>query len=351
MRWRTNQRYDDPFTTVPRPSLRRPLAATTATIFGLSLATLIPAERAVAAPAVPSFCAGTAPIVASAIGPSVDIRTCAIQGRLVVLPVAGGSDSIGVHVPAVGQGVGNAALAVDGEYELTVTNTGDAVTIEYSTPDTATTTGPVAAGNGTVVPDADPACNETAFNLEGHKWTSTVRWFYNESSVSRAGLNLSATIADIRGGNFNMTTGQNNCGFATGAFSASGAFQGNTSLFANIDSSGNCTSRFPDGQNTVSWGPFTPASLLALTCFEFSGGTMTEGDTYIGSNKGVVDSFPASCSNKYDLQSISTHEWGHVYGLAHETSGVDEVMYPTKFACELRRHLGRGDYNAMNTYY
>ena len=238
MRWRTNQRHDDPFTTVPRPSLRRPLAATTATILGLSLATLIPAERAVGAPAVPSFCAGTAPIVASAIGPSVDIRTCAIQGRLVVLPVAGGSDSIGVHVPAAGQGVGNAALAVDGEYELTVTNTGDAVTIEYSTPDTATATGPVASGNGTVVPDADPACNETAFNLEGHKWTSTVRWFYNESSVSRAGLNLSATIADIRGGNFNMTTGQNNCGFATGAFSASGAFQGDTSLFANIDSSG-----------------------------------------------------------------------------------------------------------------
>ena len=351
MRRRTNQRRDDPIITAPHPSLRRPVAAATATILGLSLATLVPAERAVGAPEIPTFCAGTAPIVASAIGSSVDVRTCAIQGRLVVLPLGNGPDSIGLHVPAAGRGVTNVALAVDGEYELTVTNTGDAVTVETSTPKTSTATGPAASGDNTVVPNVDSACGETAFNLEGHRWTSTVRWFYNESTVSRVGLNLSATIADIRAGNFNMTTGQNNCGFATGAFSSSGSFQGDTSLFANIDSGGNCTSRFPDGQNTVSWGPTTSGTLLAETCFEFSGGTMTEGDIYIASNKGIVDSFPASCSNKYDLQSVATHEWGHVYGLAHETGGVDEVMYPTSFACALRRHLGRGDYNAMNQYY
>jgi matrixin len=48
---------------------------------------------------------------------------------------------------------------------------------------------------------------------------------------------------------------------------------------------------------------------------------------------------------------ISTHEWGHAFGLAHETSGADQVMYPYKNPCELRRHLGKGDYAGMNAMY
>ena len=88
------------------------------------------------------------------------------------------------------------------------------------------------------VPAGDPACSEGAYNLEGDFWVEPVRWFYNESSVSRSGLSVSATLADVRGGNFNMTQGINNCGFAQSVWGVSGAFQGNTSLFANIDSAG-----------------------------------------------------------------------------------------------------------------
>jgi hypothetical protein len=156
-----------------------------------------------------------------------------------------------------------------------------------------------------------------------------------------------------------MTTGQNNCGFLTNAFPVHGGFEGNTSLYANIDSNGDRTSKFPDGQNTVSFGPFDAAQpakgtdAITLTTWNTNSQAMIESDMYIGSNRGIVDTLPANCSGKLDLQTIVTHEWGHSYGLAHETSGPDEVMFPNKPYCQpgLRRHLGEGDYDGMAALY
>ncbi len=152
-----------------------------------------------------------------------------------------------------------------------------------------------------------------------------------------------------------MTNGINNCGFTEYDFAIHGSYQGTTSRYANINSAAQCTSNFPDGQNTVSWGPFNNTSTLALTCIEngsFNGmETITEADIYIGSNVHMVDSLPSNCTDQEDLQTIVTHEWGHAFGLAHETSGPDEVMYPTKPACALRRHLGDGDWVGMASLY
>lgn len=142
-------------------------------------------------------------------------------------------------------------------------------------------------------------------------------------------------------------------------FPVHGGFEGNTSAYANINSSAQCTSKFPDGQNTVSWGPFdsSAAGTEAVTCVTWNSGSlaMIEADIYLGSNVGMVDSLPSNCSSAgdsdLDLQTIVTHEWGHAYGLAHETSGPDEVMYPYKSYCQLRRHLGEGDYNGMSSLY
>jgi hypothetical protein len=172
----------------------------------------------------------------------------------------------------------------------------------------------------------DAACGEGAFVTEGPFWANTGKandsWWYNESTASRAGLTVAATEADVRQANTNLTTGINNCGFAQNAFNVKGTFQGNTSKFANINPAAQCTGNFPDGQNTVSWGTFDtnhPKS-LAFTCYHWhtdANGTpvMDEADTYLGSNRSIVDSYPSPCSNLFDLQSVMTHEWGHAYGL------------------------------------
>jgi hypothetical protein len=132
-----------------------------------------------------------------------------------------------------------------------------------------------------------------------------------------------------------------------------GAYQGTTSRFANINSGGHCTTNFPDGQNTVSWGPFSGNPDVALTCIEQSGVTMTESDTYLGSNVNMVDNLPANCNGLVDLQTTMTHEWGHAYGLGDLTNNTyrDEVMFEVKPTCDLRRHLGLGDYNGMGLLY
>jgi hypothetical protein len=267
---------------------------------------------------------------------------------------------VGVHVPPAGRAVGNFALTKNGEFELEAINNKGVLTVRERTPQNAV------GANGAATPAAtDPACSQGAYHTEGGYWQSsavpTLLWYYNESTASRAGLPASGTLTNIKDGNHNMVTGQNNCGYVTGVFPVRGAFEGNTSKYANINSSGSCTSNFPDGQNTVSFGPFNAAALgtglEALTCFTYNSSSlaMIETDIYLGSNVGMVDSLPSNCSSKHDkdldLQTIVTHEMGHAYGLAHETSGPAEVMYPYKAYCQQRRHLGEGDYNGMASLY
>lgn len=78
---------------------------------------------------------------------------------------------------------------------------------------------------------------------------------------------------------------------------------------------------------------------------------MREADTAIATGMHIVDNLPAGCTNNWDLQTVMTHEWGHAFGLAHETAGFDEVMYPSEQACRLRRHLGNGDYHGLASLY
>lgn len=316
----------------------------------LSAATLTAAAISVAVPAIPAsaqtqpaFCGSTGSIPAAQITAPVNLAHCNIVGR----EVTGTRLGLGVPVPAAGHSITSNALTRHGEYMITATNTRGILTVRISQP------GPEPRARI----NADPACSENGFNSEGASWGrgATVKWFYNSSTASRAGLSASTTLSDIRAANTDMTTGVNNCGFKTNTFDVHGSYQGNTSRFANINSLGQCTSKFPDGQNTVSWGPFTGSALsngtLAVTCFEHSGTTMTEADIYIGSNVHMVDSLPSHCTDQFDLQTVVVHEWGHFFGLAHETSGVDEIMYPFKSPCELRRHLGKGDYNGMSLAY
>jgi hypothetical protein len=312
-----------------------------------------------ASAATPTFCAATGPIPATTISSPLDLSKCPIQGRQLVLPV-GNASTAGIPVPPPGQSITNDTLTKSGEYQLTAANFNGHLTVnESSVVGSATKSANASAA-------ADPACSETAYNYERYGTTGppynwgaqTLDWYYNESTASRAGLTVAATESDIRGANTNMTTGVNDCGYATGQFRSHGAFQGNTSKYANIDSSGNCTSNFPDLQNTVSWGPFSGTALsngtLAVTCVDayVTTGKMIEADIYIGSNVGIVDTLPSGCFASYDLQGTVTHEWGHAFGMAHESSGPAETMYPYEPSCSTSwRTLGNGDWHGMDNLY
>jgi len=319
-------------------------------------ALLLLALQAIAVPASANAraqlqCSSHGPIPVNTLPSKISLRECPIQDRLLVVMRPDGRTGVGIHIPRAGMGIGGAALTTNGEYVLTATNAHGTLSIHWSAPPAH----PQRASR-------DPACKENAFNYEGPLWANTGIptdvWFYNESTASRAGLGVSATTSDIKQAATNMTHGINNCGFAEGGFNVQNVFKGNTGKFANVTSAAKCSSNFPDGQNTVSFGPFDSShpNTLAVTCIAFktdSNGTeaMVEADTYIGSNRHMVDKFPSRCTNSFDLQSTMTHEFGHAFGMDHETSGTHEVMYPFESPCALRRHLGGGDWSGMAGLY
>jgi hypothetical protein len=301
--------------------------------------------------AVPQACRSAGPISVSQLGHGVSLSTCPIRGRLLVLRLANGQAGPGLYVPRSGLTITNDTLTTSGDYVLSAANTKGWLTVNWSAPQ-----------HSHLFALMSQACKESRYNLEGPTWETfggipTDAWYYKRSSVP-SGQTVVATEAKIRQASKNMTDGLNNCGYATGQFNIKANFKGNTSKSANIDANGNCASSFPDGQNTVSWTAFSKkiANTLAVTCYAsstFPNGTknMTEADTAIGSNRSIVANLPKNCGTKYDLETVMTHEWRHVFGLAHETRGPAEVMYPTINPCEIRHRLANGDWNGMLNMY
>lgn len=323
----------------------------------LAFGGLVPvAESAAAAgpapSARPSFCGTSGAIAAADLSAPVDLSSCPIQGREIVDSI-NGRVAASVHVPPPGQQEGNAA----------VTPTGGSILVATTDPTGQLTVTQSDATASTSASSAlDSACSEGAYNLESNSagshpfWAVTNDWRYNSSTE---GPGITYALDNIRAGVNNMTNGINNCGYTENAWSASAAYQGDvTGVYANIDSAGNCTSSFPDGHNTVSWENFTDSTKLGETCwhayYQAPGARyeMNETDIAFAKYAGIVSSFPSNCNNSYwDLQTVATHEWGHAFGLAHESSDGDEVMYPYITPCQNRRHLGKGDYNAMASLY
>lgn len=279
---------------------------------------------------------------------------CDLSGTLVTIP--GGS---GAAVPVRGKTTILSTLTSSGENELTVANTlaGASVSAALSSVQSSTISIPP-------MPNLALACNEPEFANEMNRyhvnlvWGQTVYWYMNLSSIALAPyLYPPNALAAVRNGIYNMGNDYNDCGYTDSFPGATGQYQGDTSRYANANSRDQCTSMFPDGQNTVSFGPIDPdySFALAYTCVTADNsplGLIEETDTYIGSNRDIYANFPTPCSGDYDLTSIATHEWGHGFGLDHPDNGRHLTMYYTSFPCQtFARTLGQGDMLGMSGLY
>ena len=289
-----------------------------------------------------SFCGTTTGIPAADLAGGVAETPCSLVGVPVVSPAG-----MQVYVPTAGT-VTNETLLTTGEDLLSVTNTGNEVSATVADDENL----PGAGQTEPTGPDGRPlACSEPAYNISSPDAVSP-RWYYNSSTQSRSGLSGPNPLTQIRDAITNQNTGYNDCGY-TSQPDISSQYEGDTSKYANINANADCTSSFPDGQDTVSWGPFNNPNILATTCTATEGtGYIQESDIYIGSNVDIVGTLPANCTSNYDLQSVMTHEWGHAYGMEHETSGAYETMYPNSYLCAtFARTLGEGDFNGMIKLY
>jgi hypothetical protein len=67
-----------------------------------------------------------------------------------------------------------------------------------------------------------------------------------------------------------------------------------------------------------------------------------------------VANIGSACSNKFAVEAVSTHEFGHIFGMAHVSEATDGnlTMSPTIYACQKSETtLGRGDIDGLETKY
>lgn len=105
-----------------------------------------------------------------------------------------------------------------------------------------------------------------------------------------------------------------------------------------------------DGNNVIFWAdtPNPADTYLARTSVWFtSNGASVEMDVQFN-NDYLWATVPTP--GRYDIQSVTTHEAGHVIGLSH-VGAISEVMYPSQGSNSTKRNLGSGDISGVESLY
>jgi hypothetical protein len=176
-------------------------------------------------------------------------------------------------------------------------------------------------------------------------------WYYNRGAAPTTDLDGYAAAIDAAGNTWNNVS--NPCGVPDYSSKYQVHFMDDSSLWPGVTSLG-CGSS--DGYNVVGWGNLTSSIsgriVLGRACkWEGAGGYLGEADIKLNWNQPWTTSLDG-CSNRWHLQSVATHEFGHVFGLGHvsESSNPDLTMSPNiNGRCQkTESDLGRGDANGFN---
>jgi hypothetical protein len=195
----------------------------------------------------------------------------------------------------------------------------------------------------------DP-CSDGAYKLAGIKWQSTYSWWYQSGSTPSA-FTASAGSGAFQRAVSHITNAYNNCGLADNV-SATQSFMGSTSTAPNVGSTASCLTH--DGKSVVGFGTL-PSNYLGMTCWWTMNGAPVEADMKL--NKAYYHwyvSRPSDCSNKWSVEAAATHEFGHVFGLAHvsETYHPNLTMSPVIRSCQASEiTLGLGDVRGLEALY
>ncbi|MCH9688897.1 MAG: matrixin family metalloprotease [Deltaproteobacteria bacterium] len=188
------------------------------------------------------------------------------------------------------------------------------------------------------------------------KWKSRLNWRYRHANSP---VGKTAAINAFKNGAVAVPKSRNSCNMAD-QVSATQSYKGETNVVPSVGvSSGTIfckAAQSQDGINVIGWGPL-PGSTLAVTCTRAIGdgavARITDMDMrydkavkwYTGNNP------PASCTDRFSLRGVATHEFGHAYGLGH-TSQCNLVMAPATGDCtSVNRVFGRGDVKGLRSLY
>ncbi len=206
-----------------------------------------------------------------------------------------------------------------------------------------------AASRSAAAAKARPACSDSAFNLYGGRWHSTLRWSFRASSTP--GYLSQGAVANVLKKAFsNITSANNDCGRPDNV-SATSAYDGTTSRRPSVGSMGRCSRS--DGVNVIGFGSL-PYGVLAVTCTRFQNNRIIETDVRINTRFHWALS-KASCSGDELLEPTMTHELGHSYGLDHvgeRRHGRLTMSSASDGSCnDAESTLGLGDMLALEQLY
>jgi len=252
---------------------------------------------------------------------------------------------ISVVVPERGESVTITVEAEDGTARaLTIRHPLDgAIEVISPAPDPVV----IAAG-------ATAVCQDGAYKLAGHKWTSTYKWRFQASSTPDANSTANVETA-LKNAAYAITSSRNDCGLAD-QVSATQQYLGRTTIGPNVTATSTtmtCGNR--DGTNAVGFGRL-PTNYLGVACSWFDGaGTALEGDVRLDRARAwYALAVPEGCTGKVGIQPVATHEFGHVFGLGHvsEASHPNMTMSTANASCTNSAYsLGLGDVRGLRQLY
>jgi matrixin len=255
-----------------------------------------------------------------------------------------------------------------GDFALEVPPAGETVTIAIDTDDGGVLTLSLAtspdgvvsvvappAEEPTVIAGATAPCQDGAFHLAGHKWKTNYAWHFDAGSTPNANNKDKVEAGLLTAANA-ITHSRNDCGLAD-QISATHSYAGRTTRGPNIrtTSSGTVVCGSRDNQNTVGFGAL-PSNFLGVACWWTDGtNAAIEGDVKLSTrHRWYAQDVPADCSNTFGVEPVATHEFGHVFGLAHvsESTHPNLTMSTAAAACSNGPlSLGLGDVRALRRLY
>lgn len=271
----------------------------------------------------------------------VAVADCPIIGRTIM------DRDIGAVVPPKGLAVGaEAMLAAGGTSRFTIATSKTGVV-------TFGDVGMDGAGDVSILV-APAACDDGFFIKEGHDENDLFEWMFNRDTTPTTQVTKDNAQTHLRSGVTNITHQNNDCGLAD-QVSATSNFVGDTNDVSDINTDSTCNAQ--DFNNVVDFGNLANGH-LGFSCWSYTPIPFADDDLLNGDfrlNKTDFDwtVTPGSCSGRYDVQAVATHEFGHLFGLddVGEASHGNLTMSPGEICSGSQRTLGRGDVLGFRAVY
>jgi len=293
--------------------------------------------------------------------PEIDARALPAVVEPGECPTGGRSISDGAVssvVPPPGRTVYAEVLTTSGAQELSVRRLPDgAIELDHVGEASPGDEPEASAGSGSSRAVDREGCYSSAYANLDYKVVDQITYNFNASTTPRS-LSRREAGNGIQKAARNVFDTRNGCRMGD-RVPVSAKYAGQTGAAAQV---GDDLCGLNDGRSVVAFGDLR-SGLLAATCTLSEDRPNYEYDEVLSADikinradfRWTTNPGSRSCSRAHDVESVMTHEWGHVFGLGHapESGGRNLTMSPTlNGPCQAaERSLGRGDVLGLDGKY